>query len=114
MVLDKMEEVDDSDYINANYIHGYQKPKAYIAAQGFILKLSKSVELSLTKLVAQIILMFVTVYVCGVGCNKYTVQDVWRLVWQVDCRRIIMVTNLVEDGKVMALLYDFYLNLVGD
>jgi len=37
--------------------------------------------------------------VCG-GCNKWTIQDIWRMVWQEQCGRIVMVTNLVEKGKV--------------
>lgn len=34
LILDKVEGDPDSDYINANYIDGYKKPKAFVAAQG--------------------------------------------------------------------------------
>jgi len=34
------------------------------------------------------------------GCNKWTIQDMWRMVWQERSGRIVMVTNLVEKGKV--------------
>ena len=36
------------------------------------------------------------------GCNKWTIQDMWRMVWQERSGRIVMVTNLVEKGKVRA------------
>jgi len=34
------------------------------------------------------------------GCNKWSIDDMWRMIWQVGCCRIVMVTNLVEKGKV--------------
>jgi len=35
-----------------------------------------------------------------IGCNKWSIDDMWRMIWQVGCCRIVMVTNLVEKGKV--------------
>jgi len=35
-----------------------------------------------------------------VGPNKYTLNDLWRMVWQLKCSRIVMVSNLIEDGRV--------------
>ena len=35
-----------------------------------------------------------------IGCTKYTCEDMWRMVWQENCHRIVMTTNLVERGKV--------------
>ena len=44
---------------------------------------------------------WVEVFECVVvGCNKWTIQDMWRMVWQEQSGRVVMVTNLVEKGKV--------------
>ena len=34
------------------------------------------------------------------GPNQTTVNDMWRMVWQERVGKIIMLTNLVENGKV--------------
>ncbi|MBN3272075.1 PTPRT phosphatase, partial [Polyodon spathula] len=55
-----------SDYINANYIDGYHRPRHYIATQG---------------------------------------KDFWRMIWQENSGSIVMVTNLVEVGRVKCVRY---------
>ncbi|KAL5022774.1 hypothetical protein ScPMuIL_001929 [Solemya velum] len=61
-----------SDYINASYIDGLDKRRAYVASQ---------------------------------GPTWETIQDFWRMVWQLDCCKIVMLTNLVEEGKVKCEQY---------
>nr|XP_037288855.1 LOW QUALITY PROTEIN: receptor-type tyrosine-protein phosphatase kappa-like [Rhipicephalus microplus] len=61
-----------SDYINANYIDGYCRPKRYIATQ---------------------------------GPKPLTVQDFWRMVWQENVCKIVMLTGLVENGKTKCEKY---------
>lgn len=39
-------------------------------------------------------------YIATQGCLQQTVVDFWRMVWQENCRVIIMATKLQERGKV--------------
>ena len=34
------------------------------------------------------------------GPNIASVKDFWRMVWQYNCEKIVMLTNLVEGEKV--------------
>lgn len=38
--------------------------------------------------------------VCALGPMQETVRDFWRMVWQENTSSIVMVTNLVEVGRV--------------
>lgn len=39
-------------------------------------------------------------HVCPLGPMQETVRDFWRMVWQENSASIVMVTNLVEVGRV--------------
>eukprot|EP00057_Strongylocentrotus_purpuratus_P017913 XP_011672387.1 PREDICTED: receptor-type tyrosine-protein phosphatase T isoform X2 [Strongylocentrotus purpuratus] len=64
--LPLLENDPHSDYVNANFIDGYNYPRRYIAAQ---------------------------------GPNVASVKDFWRMVWEEDCGKIVMLTNTVEGEK---------------
>ena len=44
-------------------------------------------------------------YIATQGPNKYSINDLWRMIWQVRATRIVMITNLVESGKPKCNLY---------
>ncbi|XP_048256535.1 uncharacterized protein LOC124125702 isoform X3 [Haliotis rufescens] len=72
VVLTELPGRPGSDYINASYIHGYSRPKAYIAAQ---------------------------------APTTMTLPDFWRMIWEQNCTRIVMLTNLMELGRVKCEAY---------
>ena len=39
-------------------------------------------------------------YIATQGPSKYTLNDIWLMAWLEHTTRIVMVTNLVEDGRV--------------
>ncbi|XP_071489805.1 receptor-type tyrosine-protein phosphatase T-like [Diadema antillarum] len=38
-------------------------------------------------------------YIAAQGPNSASIDDFWRMVWQYDCRKIVMLTKCVESGK---------------
>ncbi|XP_048256555.1 receptor-type tyrosine-protein phosphatase alpha-like isoform X1 [Haliotis rufescens] len=72
VLLKELPDQPGSDYINASFIDGYSRPKAYIAAQ---------------------------------APNKMTLNDFWRMIWEYNCTRIVILTNLMEMGKVKCQAY---------
>ncbi|XP_071800431.1 receptor-type tyrosine-protein phosphatase T-like [Asterias amurensis] len=66
VVLEKLPDEPDSDYVNASYMDGFNEPNKYIASQ---------------------------------GPNKASVCDMWRMIWQENTTKIVMLTNLQEGVK---------------
>lgn len=44
-------------------------------------------------------------YIATQGCLPTTVTDFWRMIWQENCRVIVMTTKEVERGKIKAVRY---------
>ncbi|KAH3833976.1 hypothetical protein DPMN_107294 [Dreissena polymorpha] len=72
VVLKIVDGKEGSDYINACFIEGFFKKRAYIASQ---------------------------------GPTEAMMDDFWRMIWQYDVSTVVMVTNLVEMGKMKCLGY---------
>ncbi|XP_033636578.1 receptor-type tyrosine-protein phosphatase T-like [Asterias rubens] len=72
VLLETIEGLPHSDYINASYIDGYKHEAKYIACQ---------------------------------GPNQTSVNDMWRMIWQEQVGKIVMLTNLVEKGKEKCVQY---------
>ncbi|XP_035971306.1 receptor-type tyrosine-protein phosphatase U isoform X11 [Halichoerus grypus] len=88
----------DADYINANYIdirinrEGYHRSNHFIAAQAGALALGGDLASGMSTL-------------CAPGPKPEMVYDFWRMVWQEHCSSIVMITKLVEVGRVKCSRY---------
>ncbi|XP_048236958.1 multiple epidermal growth factor-like domains protein 6 [Haliotis rufescens] len=70
--LGPVHNIPGSDYINANYIHGYGRPRAFVATQ---------------------------------GPYGDVVWDFWRMIWETETSKIVMLTNFVENRKAKCEKY---------
>lgn len=41
-----------------------------------------------------------------VGPKNNSLEDFWRMIWQENIRFIVMLTNVVENGKVFTLMFN--------
>lgn len=55
-----------------------------------------------------IIIIIITVLILCAGPMQETVIDFWRMVWQENTATIVMVTNLVEVGRVSRVRCDTF------
>ena len=44
----------------------------------------------------------------NVGPKSHTAVDLWRMIWQENVNRIVMLANLVDDGKVRFTIFILY------
>ncbi|XP_064605803.1 receptor-type tyrosine-protein phosphatase kappa-like [Liolophura sinensis] len=92
-VLLSVTDDQDTDYINACYINGYNEPKKYIASQDSPLILFISSERS------QLLKSPLS------WPNDVILNDFLRMIWEQKSGKIVMVTNLKEAAKTKCSQY---------
>ncbi|XP_037393555.1 receptor-type tyrosine-protein phosphatase kappa isoform X7 [Pygocentrus nattereri] len=102
VILQPMEDDPSSDYINANYID--------VSGDASPPSIGEGVRNSSPSLVCQIWLyrdgyQRPSHYIATQGPVHETVYDFWRMIWQEQSACIVMVTNLVEVGRVKCYKY---------
>ena len=79
-----------TDYINANYMEGFGTDgNAYIAAQGPLGAHKADIPTPTTAATPQL----------------NTVNDFWRMIWELNISTIVMLTNLIEGNRIKCALY---------
>lgn len=66
-------EMGETDYINANFVRGYDTTKP--------------------------------AYICTQGPLDRTTGDFWRMMWERRCHVVVMITNLIAEGRVKCHKY---------
>lgn len=75
VALPPLPNAPHSDYINASYVNSHQRDRAFIASQG-----PKDFAVN-------------------------TIDDFWRMIWHTGAHVVVMVTRLVEGGRVKVAQY---------
>ena len=83
-----------TDYINANYMDGFGKSNAYIAAQGPLGPPKENVAATPS-----------TSNGGAATPQLNTINDFWRMIWELNITTIVMLTNLIENNRVKCALY---------
>ncbi len=84
---------EGSDYIHANYVDGFKKPKAFILTQGKYIDPLPTYYLFPSRPFTNYSLFTI------IGPKDKTVVDYWRMVWEEQVAVVVMVTRCVEVGK---------------
>ena len=85
-------KVQGTDYINANYMEGFGTDgNAYIAAQGPLGPPKADTPTATTG--------------AATAPQLNTINDFWRMVWELNISTIVMLTNLIEGNRIKCALY---------
>ncbi|POI32865.1 hypothetical protein CIB84_003383, partial [Bambusicola thoracicus] len=101
-----------SDYINANYIDvrlmdvpNVTNSAADKSAHQFVVHVTGTTGLVITLQLKASSFLCLFVFSHAPGPMQETVKDFWRMIWQENSASVVMVTNLVEVGRVKCVRY---------
>lgn len=86
------DELDGSDYINANYVPGFNSPREFLVTQG---PLPGKYRFKL-KLLDYILYRW---HIENVNFWTGTRDDFWRMIYEQNCAAIVMLTRCIEKGR---------------